>query len=324
MYTPKEIQNLLEQRFKDINWEVEPTGLYSPIGYILALGGKRIRPVLTIMAANLFSENINTAINPAIGLEIFHNFTLLHDDIMDKASVRRGKPTVHVKWNENTAILSGDAMLVKAYQYITQAPEKCLTKVLDVFSQTALEVCEGQQFDMEFESRENVSTIEYLEMIRLKTAVLLAAGLKIGALIAGADEASANQLYDFGINLGLGFQLKDDLLDVYGNPAVFGKQIGGDILSNKKTYLLISALNHANDLEKEELLQWIACKDFVSEEKIKAVTSLYNKIGAKEICEQKMEEYFASAKICLENICVDSTKKEFLLDLANSLIKREV
>jgi geranylgeranyl diphosphate synthase type II len=325
MYTVEQTQEIVSQLFDDIHWDDEPTGLYTPIGYVLALGGKRIRPTLTLLAANLFTDNIQSAISAAIGLEIFHNFTLLHDDIMDKAPVRRNQPTVHIKWNESTAILSGDAMLIKAYQYIAQIPEEKLTEALALFSKTALEVCEGQQLDMDFESRKNVSEEEYLEMIRLKTAVLLAACLKIGALVGGADADDAQQLYDFGINIGLAFQLKDDLLDVYGNPKTFGKQIGGDILCNKKTYLLIKALDNADSSQNEKLAHWLSEEKTENPEtKIKAVTEIYNQTGTKTICEEKMDEYFAIAMNHLAKVNVQEDKKKQLSQLANKLMFREV
>lgn len=325
MYTVEQTQEIVSQLFDDIHWDDEPTGLYAPIGYVLALGGKRIRPTLTLLAANLFTDNIQSVTSAAIGLEVFHNFTLLHDDIMDKAPVRRNQPTVHIKWNESTAILSGDAMLIKAYQYIAQIPEEKLTEALALFSKTALEVCEGQQLDMDFESRKNVSEEEYLEMIRLKTAVLLAACLKIGALVGGADAADAQHLYDFGINIGLAFQLKDDLLDVYGNPETFGKQIGGDILCNKKTYLLIKALDNADSSQNEKLAYWLSEEETENPEtKIKAVTEIYNQTGTKTICEEKMDEYFAIAMSHLAKVNVQEDKKKQLSQLANKLMFREV
>ncbi len=323
MLTAKETQNIINQSFIEINWNIEPIGLYTPIDYILALSGKKVRSTLTLLAANLFSENINPAISASIGIEIFHNFTLLHDDIMDKAPVRRGQPTVHKKWNENTAILSGDAMMIKAYQYIAQIPEKYLSECLSTFSQTAIEVCEGQQFDIDFESRNSVSEEEYLEMIRLKTAVLLGAALQIGAIIGGADTVNAKTLYDFGINIGLAFQLKDDFLDVYGSAETFGKQIGGDILCNKKTYLLISAFNHANEEQKGALQQWINTDGTNNPlEKIKAVTDLFNQIGVKTICEKKMHDYFVDAMQCLDKITIAQEKKQTLRDFTTNLMNR--
>ncbi|WP_373827722.1 polyprenyl synthetase family protein, partial [Bacteroides heparinolyticus] len=224
-----------------------PQGLYTPIAYVLSMGGKRIRPVLMLMAYNLYREDITRIFAPATGIEVYHNYTLLHDDLMDRADRRRGKDTVHRVWGDNTAILSGDAMLVMAYQFMAQCPEENLKEVMELFSRTALEICEGQQLDMEFERRKDVTEEEYLEMIRLKTSVLLAASLKIGALLGGASVEDAEYLYDFGMNLGVAFQLKDDFLDVYGDAAVFGKNIGGDILCNKKTYMLIKAFEHADD-----------------------------------------------------------------------------
>jgi geranylgeranyl diphosphate synthase type II len=323
MLTVKEVQNIINQSFNNINWNVEPNGLYAPIDYILALSGKKVRPTLTLLAANLFSENINSVINASVGLEIFHNFTLLHDDIMDKAPVRRGHPTVHKKWDENTAILSGDAMMIKAYQYMAQVPEKYLPECLAIFSQTAIEVCEGQQYDVDFESRNSVSEEEYLEMIRLKTAVLLGAALQIGAIIAGADAVDAKFLYDFGINIGLAFQLKDDFLDVYGNTETFGKQIGGDILCNKKTYLLINALNRADKEQKDALLLWINTDGTQNPtEKIAAVTNLYNQIGIKTVSEEKMQSYFIQAMQCLDKVTIAEEKKQTLREFTTDLMNR--
>ncbi|MDR1679132.1 MAG: polyprenyl synthetase family protein [Prevotellaceae bacterium] len=325
MYTTKEIQDIVNQKFSEINWAVEPLGLYAPIGYVLALGGKRLRPVLVLMAANLFAENLKPAINPAIGLEIFHNFTLLHDDIMDKAPVRRKQPTVHVKWNESTAILSGDAMLIKAYQYIAELLPDKLAAGLELFSHTALEVCEGQQYDMDFEQRSDVSINEYLEMIRLKTAVLLGAAVRLGALIGGADEENAKRLYNFGVNLGLAFQLKDDLLDVYGNAETFGKQTGGDILCNKKTFLLITALKNATPAQQKEFEYWLSPEGGKEpEKKIKAVTELYNQTNAKTACEAKMDEYFQLAIRKLAEVDLPNERKRNLFDLAEKLSYREV
>lgn len=325
MYSIEEAQAIVSKQFDTINWEVEPIGLYAPVGYVLALGGKRIRPVLTILAANIFTQDVFKAFQPAIGLEIFHNFTLLHDDIMDKAPVRRNEPTVHIKWNESTAILSGDAMLIKAYQYIAQSPATEMPEVLALFSKTALEVCEGQQYDVDFEQRDDVTEPEYLEMIRLKTAVLLAACLKTGAIIGGANASDAQLLYDFGINIGLAFQLKDDLLDVYGQAETFGKQIGGDILCNKKTFMLINALNKANTAQKDALEYWLKVDGASNPQaKIDAVKELYNQIGVKTLCEDKMDEYHQLALDCLSKINVPKTNIEQLTLLANKLMSREV
>lgn len=324
MHTAEEIYNTVNQSIEKINWEINPPGLYAPIAYVLALGGKRIRPSLLLMASNLFTDNLQAAINPAIAIEIFHNFTLLHDDIMDKAPLRRKQATVHVKWDENTAILSGDAMLIKAYEYMATMPADKLGECLRIFSKTALEVCEGQQYDMDFEKLETVSQDDYLEMIRLKTAVLLGASLQIGAIIGGANKTDAQLLYDFGIYIGLAFQLKDDLLDVYADSTKFGKQIGGDILCNKKTFLLINALNNADKNTKIELNTWLTKKEFNPQEKINALISIYNKTAVKTSCEKKMDEYFTLALSCLDKINIPSHKKQVLFTTANQLMKREV
>jgi len=319
-----EINQLVTFELEQLNWNKEPTGLYEPIGYVLSMGGKRIRPVLTLMACNLFSDDIKQAVNSALGLEIFHNFTLLHDDIMDRADVRRNKPTVHKKWNDNTAILSGDVMQIASYRFMAMTPEKYLKQSLDLFSQTATEICEGQQYDVDFETRDHVKAEEYLEMIRLKTAVLLGCALKTGAIIGGAGEKDAQLLYDFGINIGLAFQLKDDLLDVYGNEASFGKKIGGDILCNKKTYLLIHALELAKDQDTSELQHWLKTAGENSDtQKIAAVTSLYNKLGVKSICEDKMEYFYSKAIANLQKVSVLENKKQELRNLAEKLMFRQ-
>ena len=318
-----EITQLITARLERITWDKEPRGLYEPIGYVLSMGGKRIRPALTLMACNLFSEDIQPAINTALGLEIFHNFTLLHDDIMDKADVRRGEQTVHKKWDDNTAILSGDVMQIASYQFIAKTPIKYLKPVLDLFSQTAAEICEGQQYDVDFEKREQVKGEEYLEMIRLKTAVLLGCALKAGAWIGGAGEEDAQNLYDFGINIGLAFQLKDDLLDVYGDEATFGKKIGGDILCNKKTYLLIHALELAQENDASELQKWLKISgNHLANEKITAVTSLYDQLGVKTICEDKMQYYYSKAIANLQKVSVLENNKQELRNLAEKLMFR--
>ncbi|RRD93279.1 polyprenyl synthetase family protein [Bacteroides heparinolyticus] len=301
-----------------------PQGLYTPIAYVLSMGGKRIRPVLMLMAYNLYREDITRIFAPATGIEVYHNYTLLHDDLMDRADRRRGKDTVHRVWGDNTAILSGDAMLVMAYQFMAQCPEENLKEVMELFSRTALEICEGQQLDMEFERRKDVAEEEYLEMIRLKTSVLLAASLKIGALLGGASVEDAEYLYDFGMNLGVAFQLKDDFLDVYGDAAVFGKNIGGDILCNKKTYMLIKAFEHADDEQCRQLNAWVDAISFSPAEKIAAVTDLYNKIGVRELCEQKMKEYSERAMKSLAAVKVTDEKKKELELLMTELMHREV
>lgn len=323
MYTFNEILQLVNTEIEQINWSKEPLGLYEPIGYVLSLGGKRIRPTVTLMACNLYSDNVMQAMKSAIGLEIFHNFTLLHDDIMDRAAIRRGKPTVHKKWNDNTAILSGDVMQIEAYKWMSESPDRILKPILDIFSATAAKICEGQQYDMEFESRNDVQSDEYIEMIRLKTAVLIAAGCQIGALIGGANDEDAQNLYDFGNNIGLAFQLKDDLLDVYGNEANFGKKIGGDILCNKKTYLLIHALKNAGNKDIEELKSWLNTNNFKNpKEKIKAVTEIYNRLSIKDICEDKINVFYTKALASLEKVNVTDQKKSELRIFSKNLMSR--
>jgi len=317
-----EITELVSNEIAKIKWDKKPVGLYEPIGYSLEAGGKRIRPALTLMACNLYSDELEHAIAPALGIEIFHNFTLLHDDIMDKADIRRGRATVHKKWDENTAILSGDAMQIIAYQLIAKTPSEHLKAVLDLFSTTAIEVCEGQQHDVDFEIRTTVTAEEYLEMIRLKTAVLLACSLKTGALIGGASQSDANEIYEFGINIGLAFQLKDDLLDVYGNEATFGKKIGGDILCNKKTYLLIHALQQAKNENHTKLVNFLEKEYDEPQNKINDVTEMFNLLGVKKICEDKMMFYFEKAIANLDNIQVNSHKKQELRKLAEKLLSR--
>lgn len=322
MKTFDEILHIINSAIEKINWEKEPKGLYQPIGYTLSLGGKRIRPALMLMAYNLYADDVEKVINPALGIEIFHNFTLLHDDIMDNADIRRGKPAVHKKWDENTAILSGDVMQIEAYEYIAKTPENQLKSVLDMFSKMAKEICEGQQYDVEFESSENVNADAYIEMIRLKTAVLLATSLKIGALIGGASENDLNLLYDFGINIGLAFQLKDDYLDVYGDEATFGKKIGGDILSNKKTYMLINAIQSAEGEIKEELDFYLKSNDN-SQKKIKAVTKIYDQLKIKEMCEEKMSFFCNKALANLNDLSILDDKKHELRKLAEKLVNRK-
>lgn len=324
MFTASELLEKINSHIADLKFTRTPQGLYDPVSYVLSMGGKRIRPVLMLMAYNLYKEDLARIYGPATGIEVYHNYTLLHDDLMDRADRRRGKETVHKVWNDNTAILSGDAMLVLAYRFMAQCPVDCLKEVMELFSLTALEICEGQQMDMEFELRKDVREEEYLEMIRLKTGVLLAASLKIGALLGGASAEDAGHLYDFGMNLGVAFQLKDDLLDVYGDVAVFGKNIGGDILCNKKTYMLIKAFEHADDIQLQELNAWIDAKSFEPAEKIAAVTGLYDQIRIKEICERKMAEYSERAMVNLSAVKVPDEKKAELENLMKNLMHREV
>ena len=306
--------------------EVEPRGLYEPIRYVLSLGGKRIRPMLMTMAYSLWRNDAERILPQAVALETYHNFTLLHDDVMDKADVRRGMSTVHKKWDENTAILSGDNMLVLAFQWMQQSDvegwEKVMPQVLATFTQTALEINHGQQYDVDFESRNDVTEAEYIEMIRLKTSVLLACAMKIGALMAGADAKDVELLYRFGEAMGLAFQLQDDYLDVYGDPAVFGKAIGGDICNNKKTYMLINALLKAEGEDKAELQRWIDAKEFDRAEKIVAVTAIYNKVGIDKLAKAKMEEYYAAAIHCLDAVNVKEEHKTALREYAAKMMKR--
>lgn len=324
MFKSSELLEKINRHIAELQFTRRPAGLYEPVSYVLSLGGKRIRPVLMMMAYNLYKEDVESIFNQATGIEVYHNYTLLHDDLMDQADRRRGKPTVHKVWNENTAILSGDAMLMLAYQFMAEGcPAGLLKPVMDLFSLTALEICEGQQFDMEFETRDDVTEEEYLEMIRLKTSVLLAAALKLGAMLGGASEEDAARLYDFGMNLGVAFQLKDDLLDVYGDVKVFGKNIGGDILCNKKTYLLIQAYRQASDAQRAELERWVKAGQFDPAEKIAAVTALYDAIGVKALCERKIEEYTHRAEESLAQVSVPTNRKQELQALMESLMHRE-
>lgn len=324
MFTASQLLDRINIHVSELEFIRSPKGLYEPVKYVLSLGGKRIRPVLMLMGYNLYRDDISRIYGPATGIEVYHNYTLLHDDLMDRADMRRGKATVHKVWNDNTAILSGDAMLVLAYQYMTDCPPGYLKEVINLFSMTALEICEGQQMDMEFEQRSDVNEEEYIEMIRLKTAVLLAAALKIGAVIGDASPEDAALLYDFGVRIGIAFQLQDDLLDVYGDPAVFGKKIGGDILCNKKTYMLIKALERADKEQFAELKSWLTAETFSPEKKIAAVTSIYNQIGIKAICENKMREYYTRAMKSLEAVSVAEEKKKELKALMKHLMYRNM
>ena len=310
---------------ENLSYMREPEGLYDPIEYVLGVGGKRLRPVWMLLAYNLYKEDVERIFPQAAGIETYHNFTLLHDDLMDNADMRRGKPTVHKKWDENTAILSGDAMLILAYQFMMQdCPTGYMKEVMDVFGRTALEVCEGQQWDMEFETRTDVTVDEYIEMIRLKTSVLLSGALKIGAILGGASAEDARLLYDFGIKMGLAFQLQDEYLDVYGDPAVFGKKIGGDILCNKKTFMLITAFAHAGEDDRKKLQAWIEAKDFVPSEKIEAVTSIYDKVGIAGLCREKIDAYYEEGLRLLDEVSVEPALKENLRDFVCGLMNRKL
>lgn len=315
--------NIIQNYIDNLPYDRKPASLYEPIQYVLSLGGKRIRPMLMLMTYAMYKDDVESILPQAVGLETYHNYTLLHDDLMDNADVRRGMPTVHKKWNANTAILSGDSMLVLAYQRMQQCPADKLPAVLDVFTVTALEVGEGQEYDMQFETRDDVREEEYIEMIRLKTSVLLACATKIGALMADAPKEDVENMYRFGERMGLAFQLQDDYLDVYGDPKVFGKAIGGDITSNKKTYMLINALNLAEGEDKAELERWIAAKDFDRNEKVTAVTNIYNKVGVDKMAQAKMEEYYAEAIDALNKVSVAEEKKTLLREYAAKMMKRE-
>ncbi len=323
-YTASQLLDKINVYLEQMPYMRPPKGLYEPIAYELSLGGKRIRPVLMLMAYQLYKEDVERILPQAAGLETYHNHTLLHDDVMDKADMRRNKPTVHNVWNENTAILSGDAMLILAYRLMADCPQEKLAEVLRVFTETTMEICEGQQWDMEFETRMDVKVDEYVEMIRLKTSVLLAAALKIGAYLADAPAEDARLLYDFGVKMGLAFQLQDDWLDVYGDPKVFGKNIGGDILCNKKTYMLITALEQANEEQRQELERWLEVVDYVPAEKIAAVTALYNEIGVGKRCEEKVEAFYAEGLAVLDQVSASSERKEALKAFACSLMNRKV
>lgn len=306
-----------------VSFSGEPESLYKPIEYILSLGGKRLRPALVLVGCSLYSDNVESALKPALGIEVFHNFTLLHDDLMDEADKRRNKPTVHKLWNPNTAILSGDAMLIASYQLIGEVPPAYLPHVLPLFTETALAICGGQQYDMEFEQRMDVTEVEYLRMIEMKTAVLLACSLKTGAIIGGAPEQDAALLYNYGIDLGLAFQLQDDLLDVYGDPDSFGKNIGGDILCNKKTFLLINALERAGEEKKEEIREWLKRVDYDPQEKIAYFSCLYLELGVKEMTEQKILWYYNRAKSSLAALSVSGEKLNVLNEISDMLINRK-
>ena len=323
MKTADEILKMVNEFLDHLSYDRKPESLYEPIKYVLSMGGKRIRPTLMLLAYNLYKENPEDILMNACALETYHNYTLLHDDLMDNADMRRGHLTVHKKWNDNTAILSGDSMLVLAFQRMMQCDTKHLKDILDLFTVTALEIGEGQQFDMEFETRNDVKEEEYIEMIRLKTSVLLACALKIGAILADASAEDADNLYKFGEQIGLAFQLQDDYLDVYGDSKVFGKEIGGDITSNKKTYMLINAFNKANDAQRKELTRWVSARDFDRNEKVDAVTRLYNEIGIDQLAQDKIAYYFAQSKKFLDAVNVSEEKKEELRKYAQKMMKRQ-
>jgi geranylgeranyl diphosphate synthase type II len=323
MYTSEELLKKVNEALDNVVYDRQPASLYEPIKYVLSIGGKRVRPVLTMLSYNLYKDDPLSIMPQAIGLETYHNFTLLHDDLMDHADMRRGHETVHKKWDANRAILSGDTMLLQAFERVEDCNPAKLPAVFKVFIQTTLEIGEGQQLDVEFETRNDVTEDEYIEMIRLKTSVLLACACKVGAIMADAPAEDVEHMYKFGEKLGLAFQLQDDLLDVYGNPAVFGKNIGGDITSNKKTYMLINAVNRANAAQREQLMKWIEAKEFDRNEKVKAVTELYNEIGIRELCEQKIEEYYQESLVYLAKVNIPEERKAELKAYAADMMKRQ-
>ena len=323
MKTADELLTQVNAFLDALPYERTPKSLYEPIRYVLSMGGKRIRPVLMLLGYNLYKEDTDKILMNAIALETYHNYTLLHDDLMDQADLRRGHETVHKKWDSNTAILSGDSMLVLAYERMAQCDSRHLADVLSLFTTTALEIGEGQQYDMEFETRDDVREEEYIEMIRVKTSVLLACALKIGAILADASAEDADNLYKFGEQIGLAFQLQDDYLDVYGDSKVFGKKIGGDITSNKKTFMLINAFSHANEAQRQELEKWVNAKSFDREEKIAAVTRLYNEIGIDKMAQAKIAYYFEQSKKYLDAVQVPAERKEELQKYAQRMMKRK-
>ncbi len=318
-----DLQKLIETGLNNFELSGRPSELYDPIRYMIQLGGKRLRPALVLMSHELFGGDPEKVLQPALGIEIFHNFTLLHDDIMDKAPLRRSKPTVHEKWNTDIAILSGDTMFVQACQFMMNVDATFVSPVLSLFLKTAIEVCEGQQLDMNFERQENVSHEEYIEMIGLKTAVLLGCSLSIGAICANASKNDIDHIYQFGKKLGIAFQLHDDILDVYANADKFGKQIGGDIIANKKTFLFISTLEQAKQDQLAEFKRWISMKEFNVEEKVKAVITIFDSLNIRLQAEQKMNEFFSDAMQHLEQINVPAEKKHLLIEFAEKLMVRE-
>ena len=323
MYSIAELTEKVTTALEQLPYDRQPQGLYAPIKYVLSLGGKRIRPVLMLMAYNMYREDVDRIMPVALGLEVYHNFTLLHDDLMDRADVRRGKPCVHKVWNDNTAILSGDNMLVMAYQMMSRCPSSALPSVISIFTETALQIDEGQQYDMEFEQRTDVTECEYLEMIRLKTSVLLACALQIGALLGGASEADAQALYAYGEKVGLAFQLQDDYLDVYGDFETFGKAIGGDILCNKKTFMLINALAHAPEHLRSELQGWLAATEYDPAEKIETVRHIYTQVGVDQMAKEKISFYIAQAEDALHALPIAEERKEILRQWTEQLLGRK-
>lgn len=324
MLSLKDAGILIEKKILNLQFPDNPRELYDPVRYILKIGGKRIRPSLVLLGANMFNDNVEEALDPAIAIEIFHNFTLLHDDLMDNSRIRRGQETVHIRWNPNIAILSGDTMSILANRYVTRVRPGILPQVLESFNQTAVEVCEGQMMDMNFENRGDVTVDEYIRMIELKTSVLIAASLKIGGMVGGASEKQAHEIYEFGRHLGIAFQLQDDLLDTYGDTRTFGKKIGNDILTNKKTFLMISALENADSLNLKKLKEWLKREKFDPEEKVKEIKTIYDACGVMKLTLEKINEYFEASMHELEKISVPDDRKIVLKTFSENLMKREV
>ena len=324
MLSLQQFQEVVKNHFENTNLDKEPKNLYTPISYILELGGKRIRPVLTLLSTAVFDGDYKQALPAATAIEVFHNFSLIHDDIMDDAPLRRGKPTVHEKWNINTGILSGDAMLILAYQYFENYKPEIFQKLAKLFSKTALEVCEGQQYDVDFETRTNVTISEYLKMIEYKTAVLLGAAMKMGAIVAETSEENGNLIYDFGLNLGIAFQLQDDYLDAFGNPETFGKQVGGDIIENKKTYLFLKAMEFANANDKKQLSHLFSIQLADNVEKIEAAKKIFSESGASEATKKAIANYTLKAFETLEKMAIDVEKKAILKAFGENLMGRNV
>lgn len=322
MYTLLEARNLIEKHIQTYSIPDTPAELYEPVKYVLSLGGKRIRPALVLLACDMFSGGVESALVPAMAIEIFHNFTLLHDDIMDRSELRRGNPTVHIKYGENVAILSGDVMSILASRLINQSPGVVLHTVHDVFTRTAMQVCEGQQIDMNFEALLTVTEEEYLHMIELKTAVLIAASLKIGAILGGASEKDADDLYEFGRNLGLAFQLQDDLLDTFGEQDVMGKKLGTDIVDNKKTYLMIQALKLASSEQNKELKKWLSMEDFDIKEKISAVIAIFDSLDIREMTKVRINDFYTAALSNLDRLNRPGESKTELYNFASYLMNR--
>jgi geranylgeranyl diphosphate synthase type II len=323
-YTLTECQEIINKEINNLPLdEYAPKELYEPVEYILASGGKRIRPALAIVGCNLFSDDISNAIPVALAVEVFHNFTLLHDDVLDEADMRRGQPTVHKKWNQNAAILSGDAMMILAYDFLMRKEIPNQMEILRVFNKTAIEVCEGQQYDLNFENTLEVRIADYIRMITLKTSVLLAASLKMGALAGGASEEDAKQLYKWGLNVGVAFQLQDDLLDTYADESKFGKKIGGDIVSNKKTFLLLSAMEKAEGDDHRKIMELITNFQRPKEEKVKLMKKMFDAYNIKEATEDKIAKYFDLSNDALQALSIDNERKELLNSISSYLLKRE-